>query len=103
LVQQWEQSFEVSLIYGLPGQTLESFKESIAYLQHRNIDDIKAFPLMILEGTELAENKNEYNIVEDIIDDSRIPHVVECNSFTRGEWEIMRSYANNLSLTKVAA
>ena len=41
--------------------------------------------------------------IEDIIDESEIPHVVECNSFTRGEWEIMRSYANNLSLPKVAA
>ena len=103
LLQQWGQSFEVSLIYGLPGQTLESFKESITYLQHRNIDDIKAFPLMLLEGTKLAETKNGYNIIEDIIDESEIPHVVECNSFTRGEWEIMRSYANNLSLSKVAA
>ena len=103
LLQQWGQSFEVSLIYGLPGQTLASFKSSISYLQNKNIDDIKAFPLMLLEGTKLAENRNEHNIIEDIIDDSGIPHVVECNSFTREEWEIMRSYANSLSLSKVAA
>jgi radical SAM superfamily enzyme YgiQ (UPF0313 family) len=103
LLQQWKQSFEVSLIYGLPGQTLESFKQSIAYLQQRNINNIKAFPLMLLEGTKLAENKNNYNIVEEVIDGSGIPHVVECDSFTRAEWMLMRSYANDLMITKVAS
>jgi radical SAM superfamily enzyme YgiQ (UPF0313 family) len=103
LLQQWKQSFEVSLIYGLPGQTLESFKQSIAYLQQRNISNIKAFPLMLLEGTKLAENKNRHSIVEEIIDDSGIPHVVECDSFTRAEWMLMRSYANDLMISKVAS
>jgi radical SAM superfamily enzyme YgiQ (UPF0313 family) len=103
LLQQWKQSFEVSLIYGLPGQTLESFKQSIAYLQQGNISNIKAFPLMLLEGTKLAENKNSYSIVEEVIDDSGIPHVVECDSFTRAEWMLMRSYANDLLISKVAS
>ena len=103
LLQQWQQSFEVSLIYGLPGQTLNSFKESITYLQQRNVEIIKAFPLMLLEGTQLAEDKSKYAIIEDVIDDSGIPHVVECDSFTRNEWQVMQSYANNLTLSEEVA
>jgi len=103
LIQQWKQPFEVSLIYGLPGQTVQSFKDSIEYLQHRRVDIIKAFPLMLLEGTQLLKDKDKYKIVEDVIDDGGIPHVVESYSFTRGEWQVMHQYAQNLSISEDAA
>jgi coproporphyrinogen III oxidase-like Fe-S oxidoreductase len=103
LIQRWNQSFEVSLIYGLPTQTLHSFKQSIAYLQQRNVGIIKAFPLMLLEGTQLAKDKDKYAIVEDVIDDSGIPHVVSSCSFTRREWLVMQGYAKNLMLTEEVA
>lgn len=103
LVNQWQQSFEVSLIYGLPTQTVTSFQYSINYLRTRGVDVIKAFPLMLLEGTKLAEEKQKYNITEAIIDDSGIPHVVACSSFNRNEWNQMHVIANNLMLTKEVA
>ena len=103
LIQQWGQSFEVSLIYGLPGQTVRSFKDSIDYLQHRHVAIIKAFPLMLLEGTKLAQEKEAYGIVEDVIDESGIPHVVECSSFSRSEWQVMHCYATNLQLSEEVA
>ncbi len=96
LLQKWQQSFEVSLIYGLPGQTVATFEESIKFLSERNITNIKAFPLMLLEGTELQADKDKYNIIEDLIDDSGIPHVVSSNSFNRNEWQIMHNRANSL-------
>lgn len=102
LIQQWNQSFEVSLIYGLPGQTVDSFKNSIEYLQQRGIAIIKAFPLMLLEGTKLAADKEKHSIVEDIIDSGGIPHVVESFSFTRSEWQMMHILANNLMLKEEA-
>ncbi|SGY88197.1 B12-binding domain-containing radical SAM protein [Moritella viscosa] len=103
LIQQWQQPFEVSLIYGLPGQTVDSFQYSIEYLQQRGVTIIKAFPLMLLEGTQLFEDKNKFNITEDLIDDSGIPHVVACDSFTRGEWKLMHQYAQDLSISEDAA
>ncbi|MDO6611379.1 radical SAM protein [Shewanella sp. 1_MG-2023] len=103
LLQHWNQSFEVSLIYGLPGQTPTSFKYSINYLQERNVDEIKAFPLMVLEGTKLAEDKQLHRIVEGVIDESGIPHVVECYSFTRAEWNLMHIMANNLTISEAAS
>jgi len=103
LLQQWQQPFEVSLIYGLPGQTVSSFKASIDYLQLRGVGIIKAFPLMLLEGTKLAEDKEKYSIVEGVIDEGGIPHVIESFSFTRHEWQMMHSLANNLMLKEEAA
>jgi len=96
LLHQWKQSFEVSLIYGLPGQTLVSFNESIRYLREREVTIIKAFPLMLLEGTKLADDRDKFDITQEIIDESDIPHVVSCHSFTKGEWLQMRSLANQL-------
>jgi radical SAM superfamily enzyme YgiQ (UPF0313 family) len=100
LLHQWSQPFEVSLIYGLPEQTVATFKESIDYLRERNVENITAFPLMLLEGTELHKNKGMANIVEDYIDDSGIPHVVACNSFSRDDWNIMHNCALQLSENK---
>jgi len=103
LIQKWQQPFEVSLIYGLPGQTISSFKASIDYLQGKGVDNIKAFPLMLLEGTKLADDKGKYMIVEGVIDEGGIPHVVESFSFTRNEWQMMHCLANNLTLKEEAA
>lgn len=97
LLHKWKQSFEVSLIYGLPEQTFASFKESINYLRVRSVDIIKAFPLMLLEGTKLADDRIKFNITEEIIDESNIPHVVSCHSFTKSDWLAMHRLANKLS------
>lgn len=91
-------SFEVSLIYGLPGQTLKSFKKSIEYLIELCVTNIKAFPLMLLEGTQLAKEKSTHQITEGIIDDSGIPHVVTSSSFSKTEWLEMHVLAKTLNL-----
>ncbi|MGR5469817.1 hypothetical protein ACPV51_21585, partial [Vibrio astriarenae] len=49
MLQDKRVSFEVSLIYGLPTQTLESFFESVDFLKRRGVSEVKAFPLMLLE------------------------------------------------------
>ena len=103
LLQQWQQPFEVSLIYGLPGQTLDSFSASIDYLQTRNVAIIKAFPLMLLEGTKLADEQQQFNIQQEVIDASDIPHVVSCDSFTKSEWLQMQRLAHKLSAYQNAA
>ena len=96
LIQSFNQTFEVSLIYGLPEQTLRSFKASVEYLKVRGVSEIKAFPLMLLEGTDLHINQEKYGIKEDYIDGSGIPHVVESDSFSRQEWQQMHAYAQQL-------
>lgn len=97
MLQKKNMSFEVSLIYGLPTQTLHSFTQSIQFLQDRNVSNIKAFPLMLLEGTQLSEDRDSYGVKEGHIDDSGIPHVVESDSFTNEDWKAMRELAKKLT------
>ncbi|MUH96582.1 radical SAM protein [Aliivibrio fischeri] len=97
MLQKKNMSFEVSLIYGLPTQTLDSFSQSIHFLQERGVSNIKAFPLMLLEGTQLLEDRELYGIKEGYIDDSGILHVIESESFTNKEWLAMSELAKVLT------
>jgi len=59
-----ELDYEVSLIFGLPKQTLESFKASIQFCRDNKAGKIRAFPLMLLHGTELFHQKEALGLVE---------------------------------------
>jgi radical SAM superfamily enzyme YgiQ (UPF0313 family) len=89
-------SYEVSLIYGLPGQTIDSFKRSIEFVRETGCKAIKAYPLMLLRGTELFEQKQEWGFKEELNGEFEIPIVTSSNSFTRKEWEEMREIADAL-------
>jgi anaerobic magnesium-protoporphyrin IX monomethyl ester cyclase len=45
--------FELQLIYGLPGETFESFRRSLEFAVSLDPPDLAVFPLMVLPGTEL--------------------------------------------------
>jgi len=45
--------FELQLIYGLPGDTVESFRKSLEFAASLNPPELAVFPLMVLPGTEL--------------------------------------------------
>lgn len=94
---------EVSLIFGLPNQTVESFETSIQFCKDAGVKTIYAFPLMLLRGTPLYENKKKLGLVEtsDIniaVDrvQQNIPHVISSPSFTVGDWHIMAKMAESL-------
>ncbi|ODM99751.1 hypothetical protein Ocin01_06922 [Orchesella cincta] len=101
--------FEVSLIYGLPEQTLDSFRSSLEWVKtFVKPTVIRAWPLMLLKGTSLYDMKNVYNLREKMLDEdleeldkSRqykgIPHVVESSSFTETEWDQMKSVALSIN------
>lgn len=91
--------FEVSLIYGLPGQTLDSFQRSIDHLQAKGCTDIKAWPLMLLPGTKLYDQKEQWSMVEEPLGEFNIPVVTESSTFTREEWERMDNMAQQLRST----
>ncbi|GAA6144484.1 B12-binding domain-containing radical SAM protein [Thalassolituus maritimus] len=84
--------FEVSLIYGLPKQTLASFRESLSWCRRQEVPVIRAWPLMILRGTELDKQREEFGLVES--DNEAIPHVIASNSFTHQEYRQMERLAN---------
>lgn len=87
--------FEVSLIYGLPNQTLDSFQRSVDWCRQQQIPRIRAWPLMRLRGTPLYEQKAVYGFRERI-DAQGIPIVVASNSFTETDHTEMARIASAL-------
>ncbi len=88
--------YETSLIYGLPEQTVDSFKKSIGFLQTYGNKNIKAFPLMLLKGTELFYQRNTWDLKEEHIGDYGLPYVVSSSSFTKNGYKQMQTIANTL-------
>ncbi len=86
--------FEVSLIYGLPHQTLETFQRSIDWCHRQQIPKIRAWPLMLLRGTQLEVERDKWGYVES---DDRIPIVVESKTFSRADHAAMTALAEQLN------
>ncbi len=95
---------EVSLIFGLPKQTVDSFQKSIDFCIQHKVPVIHAFPLMLLRGTPLYDKKLELGLIESTemaspdIDRAQtdIPHVVSSPSFTYKDWKTMAEIAASL-------
>ena len=90
-------SFEVSVIYGLPEQTLASFLETVRWCLRRRIPVIRAYPLVLLRGTKLSAERARWGLRED---GSTIPAVVESNTFDRADWNAMAAIADALRRTE---
>ena len=101
LVQQRKINHEISLIFGLPLQTVESFQRTIGKIQEITEGSLVAFPLMLLRGTPLYYQKDELGLVEGtniahpILEriQKYIPHVVSTPSMTHEDWRIMANIA----------
>ena len=95
---------EISLIFGLPKQTVDSFQKSIDFCIQHQVPVIHAFPLMLLRGTPLHDRKIELGLIESTemaslgIDRVQvdIPHVVSSPSFTYADWKTMAERAASL-------
>jgi radical SAM superfamily enzyme YgiQ (UPF0313 family) len=55
-------SYETSLIYAIPGQTVESFIDTIEFLINNGCKTIRAFPLQIPRNSMLEAKKDDYQI-----------------------------------------
>ena len=86
--------YEISLIYGLPLQTLDRFRASVAWCPDRGVPRVRAWPLMLLRGTALFVERDRWGYVES--DAGRIPVVVEGHSFSREEHAEMARIAESL-------
>ena len=90
-------SYETSIIYGLPDQTFESFRLTVEQLQDAGCKRIFAYPLMLLRGTELFNDKAKWNLREETESGFNIPVVVESDSFSRADREKMKNLADRLN------
>lgn len=109
--------YEMSFIYGLPEQTLDSFRYTLEWAErkcsdHRDSQAIaRFFPLMLLRGTRLHDRRHELGLVTcdalqvDISGrvGSSIPHVVASRTFTFEHWLIMNGEVKRMSQRAAAA
>jgi radical SAM superfamily enzyme YgiQ (UPF0313 family) len=56
---------ELQLIFGLPGETMESFRRSFDFAVSLRPAKIAVFPLLILPGTELWRRKEKFGLQHD--------------------------------------
>jgi radical SAM superfamily enzyme YgiQ (UPF0313 family) len=89
--------FEVSIIFGLPEQTLESFRRTIDFCLKQEVPTLKAFPLMLLRGTALEREREKWGLVEN---DEPIPSVIRSHTFDEWEWRRMEALAEALRRTE---
>ena len=89
--------YEVSIIFGLPNQTLSSFQETVDWCLRKKVPVIKAFPLMLLRGTEVEQRKKEWGLVES---DGSMPVVLESDTFSQDDWHRMFEISELLEETE---
>ena len=89
--------YEVSLIYGLPKQTYSSFEKSVDFLLEHGCKNIVAFPLMLYQGTKLYEQKQKYDLKEEVLGDYNLKYVTSSKYFDKKEWERMANLADRLN------
>ena len=90
-------NYEITLIYGLPEQSLESFKDTVSWCLKHNVPTIKAFPLMLLRGTDVATRKHEWGLTES---SGSMPVVLSSNTFTFDDWLAMARLSEALKKTE---
>lgn len=88
---------EVTLIFGLPGQTSRSFERSVEWCLDRRVPVIKAFPLMLLRGTALELERERWHLRES---EGPMPVVISSNTFDEREWSVMAGLSDALRRTE---
>lgn len=91
------QAFMVTIIYGLPEQTVDSLRATIDYLLRARVPIVRAFPLVLLRGTELERRAGDWALEED---SSQIPQVVASSTFDRRDHHRMAELAGALRQTE---
>jgi radical SAM superfamily enzyme YgiQ (UPF0313 family) len=90
-------TFEVSIIFGLPEQTLDSFQRTVDFCLRQRVPVLKAFPLMLLRGTSLERERTRWGLEES---SEPIPSVIRSHTFDEQEWRRMEALAEALRRTE---
>lgn len=94
---KYRQNYLVSLIFGLPGQTLESFFQSVQFCLDLNVPIIRAFPLLLLRGTLLQQEAGRWGFETD---GGILPKAISSNSYSVSDWYEMAQIAEALKQTE---
>jgi radical SAM superfamily enzyme YgiQ (UPF0313 family) len=87
----------ITIIFGLPLQTLESFKNTVNWCLERRIPIVKAFPLMILRGTPLERDAHKWNLRQS---EGEMACVISSDTFSESDWGVMNTISAKLKETE---
>ena len=87
----------ITIMYGLPNQTLQSFTETVDFCLGARVPVVRAFPLLLLRGTELAASRKKWRLETG---PGSIPEVISSNSFTERDHKKMVRIAEALKRTE---
>lgn len=89
-------NYELSLIYGIPGQTVESFLGTIEFILKNNCEKIAAYPLRIPRNSKMEKDKEKLGVKEEL-NIYNIFSTSESYSFTKKDHDDMTEFSNALS------
>ena len=90
--------YEVSLIFGIPGQTEATFVESVNFVIRNGCTNINCFPLRIPRGSEMERTRHADAVKELPYEGNySVDQVMESFSFSEGDWGRMCEIAGVLS------
>lgn len=93
-------SYEVSLIYAIPGQTIDSFIDSIEFLKINGCKKIRAFPLQIPNNYDKEKKKNVGELQSDKYKIESVANTCSFTKFDRGCMDIIAKHLNGTSELK---
>ena len=94
----------ITLMYGLPHQTLQSFTKTLDWCRNKTTARVVSYPLMLLRGTPLYDKKKDLGLLEAVrhfeIEDSdrishHIPHVIQSPTMSEDDWWKMGEISKN--------
>jgi MoaA/NifB/PqqE/SkfB family radical SAM enzyme len=88
-LQERNITYEVSIIFGIPSQTVETFKKTIEFLEENGCKKFCAFPLRLPQNSKMAEQRDKLKIKEIQGKHFSLSFVSECDSFNQSQWETM--------------
>jgi tRNA A37 methylthiotransferase MiaB len=87
--------YELSVIYGIPGQTVASFLETIEFVVENGCEKIAAYPLRIPKNSKMDKMKRELGVQEAPLD-FNIFHTKASFSFTEKDYRVMSKFSGAL-------
>ncbi|KAA6347497.1 Ribosomal protein S12 methylthiotransferase RimO [termite gut metagenome] len=84
-----EINYSISIIFGIPSQTVESFRQTIEFIKNNNCEKFCAFPLQLPKNSKMRERMDELKIKEFQGEHFSLLFVSECYSFINSEWQEM--------------
>jgi hypothetical protein len=90
--------FDTNLIYGIPGQTMESFAQSIDFVIQNGCrsSDVRCFALRIPKGSAIRSRAGFVREFPLPSDNCETKVVCSSSSFSFGEWMGMKAMAESL-------